>query len=318
MRFGYNDGFDAGGSKIGLLPDSGADTVRLRMNWRLVQPQQGGYDWGHFDALYTQLLDIGVRPLWYVMEAPCWAGDAAIPCDPSFNSAGAPGPEHAADLGSFVAAVAQRYPESLGVEVGNEQNDPTFWPNGQDPAAYTNLLAQAAAALEEIGSEVPLVAGGLSSVAGAQSGEVDWRTYLGGMLESGAAEYADALAFHPYVRVEPGDDPGVPVGALVDEVRAFMADHGAGEEPLWITETGLSTASKPPLSPRQQADGLVSILTQLQQRGTPVTIVHRLVDEVRADFPLEAGFGVIKADSGTRKPAYCAIAAFRGVPCAVG
>nr|MBA2523221.1 hypothetical protein [Solirubrobacterales bacterium] len=45
------------------------------------------------------------------------------------------------------------------------------------------------------------------------------------------------------------------------------------------------------------------------------TIVHRLVDEVRADFPLEAGFGVIEADNETGKPAYCAIAAWRGTPC---
>ena len=36
---------------------------------------------------------------------------------------------------------------------------------------------------------------------------------------------------------------------------------------------------------------------------------------IRCDFPLEAGFGVVAADNGTRKPAYCAIAAWRGVPC---
>ncbi len=309
MRFGYNDGFTGGSAKLGLLPESGSDTVRVRMNWKQVEPQPGQYAWGDFDNLYTQFLQLGIRPLWYVMEAPCWAGDARIPCDPTYNSAGAPGPEHAADLGGFYAAVAQRYPESLGIEIGNEQNDPTFWPNGQDPVGYTDLLAQAAAAKAELGSQVPVVAGGISSVAGSKPGEIGWRTYLDVMLDHG---------FHPYVRATPGEDPGPLVGGLVDKVRAFMTARGAGEEPLWITETGLSTASKPPFTGRQQADGLVSILTQLEQRGTPVAIVHRLVDEVRADFPLEAGFGVIEADSGTRKPAYCAIAAFRGEPCPAG
>lgn len=318
MRFGYNDGLDAGSAKIGLLPGSGADTVRLRMNWRQIEPHPGQYDWSHFDALYTQLLGLGIRPLWYVMEAPCWAGDARIPCDPAANSAGAPGPEHAGDFAGFVAAVAQRYPESLGIEIGNEPNDPTFWPNGQDPIGYTNLLAQVAAAIDALGSQVPIVSGGLSPIAGPKPGEITWRTYLDAMLTHGAADYVDAIAFHPYVRRERGTDPGAAVGALVDKVGAFMAARGAAGEPLWITEVGLSTVARPPLSPDEQASGLVSILTEMQSRGIPVTIVHRLVDEVRADFPLEAGFGVIESDNGTRKPAYCAIAAWRGVPCAAG
>ena len=49
-----------------------------------------------------------------------------------------------------------------------------------------------------------------------------------------------------------------------------------------------------------------------------MSIGHRLVDEVHPQFPLEAGFGVVEADNGTRKPAYCAIAAFRGAPCPAG
>lgn len=314
MRFGYNDSIDPNTAKLGLLPDSGSDAIRLRLNWRSVEPQPGKFNWPGFDATYMQLLSIGIRPLWILLEAPCWAGDERIPCDPVYNSSGAPGPGHADDLGAFAAAVASRYPESLGIEIGNEQNDPTFWPNGQDPVAYTKLLAAASAAVDQVDPEMPIVAGGLVPLKPGE-GRVSWRTYLGGMLDSGAADYVDAIAFHPYVRTKPDEDPGPVVGALVDQVRAFMAKRGAGEEPLWITEAGLTTVSRPPRTSRQQADGLVSILTQLQARGTPVTIIHRLVDEEHPDFPLEVGFGVIAVDQGTRKPAYCAIAAFRGVPC---
>ena len=312
MRFGYNDGLDAGTPKLGLLPESGSDTVRLRMNWSMVEPQQGQYDWSRFDELYTQLLGMGIRPLWYLMQAPCWAGDPRYACA---DNAGSPGVDHAADLGVFAAAVAQRYPESLGIEIGNEQNDPRFWPNGQDPVGYTALLAQAGAGVEAVDPEMPVIAGGLAPVARSKNGKIPWRTYLGVMLEHGAAGYVDAIAFHPYVRTAPKEDPGPVSGALVDKVRAFMDARGAGEEPLWVTEVGISTVSKPPKTERQQADGLVSILGQMQERAIPVTIVHRLVDEVRSDFPLEAGFGVVAADNGTRKPAYCAIAAWRGVPC---
>ncbi len=315
MRFGYNDGLDAGTPKVGLLPASGSDTIRLRMNWRMVEPQPGQFDWSRFDTLYSELLSIGIRPLWYVMEAPCWAGDERIPCDPNL-SAGAPGPAHADDLGTFVAAVAERYPESLAIEIGNEENDPTFWPNGQDPVGYTQLLAAARSTIDAIDSDLPLLAGGLAPLRRSLNGQVSWRTYLDAMLDNGAAEYVDAIAFHPYVRTAPEEDAGPAVGALVDKVRAFMDARGASAEPLWITEVGLTIVSHPPRTPQQQADGLVSILAQTEARAIPVTIVHRLVDEVRADFPLEAGFGVIEADNVTRKPAFCAIAAWRGRPCA--
>lgn len=314
IRFGYNDELDAGSPKFSLLPGSGSDMIRLRLSWNWIEREPGQLDWSRFDGLYSQLLETGIRPLWILVEAPCWAGDPAIPCDPA-RSAGAPSPEHADELGRFAAAVARRYPGSLGLEIGNEVNDERFWPNGQDPAAYAELLRASAIAVHAAAPEMPVIASGLAPFERASPGRAPWRDFVRAIVDGGAAAEIDAFAFHPYARLEAGEDPGAAVGALFDEFNEYLASLGVEESPVWVTEVGLSTVSDPPLTPDQQAAGLVSILGQLGVRGSPVLVVHRLVDDVVPGFPLEVGFGVVELDNSTPKPAYCALATLRGVPC---
>ncbi len=134
MRFGYNDGLDAGTPKLGLLPESGSDTVRLRMNWSSSSRSRASTTGALRRELYTQLLGMGIEAALVPDAGAVLGGDPRYAC---IDNAGSPGVDHAADLGAFAAAVAQRYPESLAIEIGNEQNDPRFWPNGQDPVGFT-------------------------------------------------------------------------------------------------------------------------------------------------------------------------------------
>ena len=312
-RFGYNEEFVDVSPKALLLPGSGADLVRLRISWNLIEGEPGHYDWSGFDPVYFQLLSAGVRPLWILIEAPCWAVDPGRACDPKL-SGGAPSPDHAADLGRFLAAVAERYPESFGIEVGNEVNDPVFWPGGQDPTGYAELLRASAVAVHAVDPQMPVVSAGLFPFARPGSGKLPWREFVRAMVTGGAASEIDAFTFHPYARLERGEDPGAAVGARIDEFSAYAARLGAGSVPVWVTEVGLSTVSPAVPDDDAQAAGLVSIAGALTQRGIPVIVIHRLFDAFNPYFPLEAGFGVVAAD-GTRKPAYCALAALRGVPC---
>ena len=161
MRFGYNEVLTAGTNKIALLAGSGSDTVRIPMNWRIIQPQPGPFLWDTYDSVYTQLLEQGIRPLWAVFDAPL-GRRRADSLRPGRELGRRSRPRARGDFATFVAAVAQRYPESLGIEIGNEVNDPTFWPNGQNPVGYVDLLAQTAAAMDELDSDMPIVAGGLA------------------------------------------------------------------------------------------------------------------------------------------------------------
>lgn len=312
-RFGYNDEFATVSPKPLLLPASGADLVRLRISWNLIEGEPGRYDWSSFDPVYFQLLAVGVRPLWILTEAPCWAVDPERPCDPAL-SGGAPSPEHADDLGRFLAAVAERYPESLGIEVGNEVNNPAFWPGGQDPAGYAELLRASALAVHAVNPGMPVVSAGLFPYERAADGRLPWRPFIRAIVANGAAEEIDAFAFHPYVKTAPGEAPGPAVGALVDELFAYADGLGAGDVPVWVTEVGLSTLSPATPDEEAQAAGLISIVDVLERRGVPVIVIHRLIDAFNPDFPLEAGFGVVEA-GGVPKPAYCALAAKQGEPC---
>jgi hypothetical protein len=161
---------------------------------------------------------------------------------------------------------------------------------------------------------MPVVAAGLAPFDHPSPGRLPWRDYLRAMVNAGDAEQVDAFAFHPY----PGPgSPDVPA-AVVAEVDAFEAELdrlGAGDVPVWVTEVGVSTVGPNAATPDEQAADLSGILTALQDRGTPVVIIHRLRDGVVPGFPLEPGFGVIAADGRTPKPAYCALGAVRGRPC---
>jgi hypothetical protein len=291
----------------------GADTARQRLSWTELEPQPGVFDWSSADATYAQLLASGMRPLWVLVDAPCWARAAGTQCGPS-QPAGAPGVDHASDFGTFLAAAAERYPESLGIEVGNEVNDERFWLGGLNPNDYAALLSDAADAIHAANPAMPVVAAGLAPFEQGSPGRLPWGTYLRAMINSGAAGKVDAFAFHPY---PPGGAADVPaaVVAELDAFTQFLSARGEGDVPVWVTEVGVSTVGPDARTPDEQAAELTGILTALQDRGTPVVIVHRLMDGVVPGFPLEPGFGVVAAD-GTPKPAYCALAAVRGKPCA--
>lgn len=322
IRFGYNEDIQPGGADIAMLPASGADVVRRRLSWNEIEPEAGAADWTKYDAVYDELIAAQARPLWVLTDAPCFAAAPTAGCDP-LDIARAVGTEHAGELGGFMAAAAARYPESFGFEVGNEVNDGRFWEGGLRPADYAVLLGASADAVHAVDPAMPVVSSGPFPVTERRPGKVPWRDFLAGIVESGVTARIDAIAFHPYAPLEPGEDPGPAVGALLDEASAYLAGLGAGSVPIWVTEVGLSTVGDPPLGEAEQAAGLTSIYRELEARGTPVVIVHRFKDAYDPAFPLELGFGVLRADGTTPKPAYCARRSRRAVPvnavtCAAG
>jgi hypothetical protein len=312
-RFGFNEDFAAGDGEIRQMAAIGADTARRRLSWTEIEPEPGAFNWASYDAIYDELLANGMRPLWVLVDAPCWARPTGTACGPS-QPAGAPGVEHAADLGAFLAEAAKRYPESLGIEVGNEVNDERFWAGGVDPNDYTAVLGAAADAVHAANPEMPVVAAGLAPFERPGPGRLPWQLYVRAMARAGIAEKVDAFAFHPYPPAGALDVSGA-VNAELDAFKAELARRGVSDEPVWVTEVGVSTVGPHAKTPDEQAVDLTSILTSMQDRGVPVAIIHRLRDGTVPGFPLEPGFGVVSADGLTPKPAYCALGVVRGHPC---
>jgi hypothetical protein len=308
---GYNDTLIPSEESTELLAESGADVVRRPLNWTAVEPQPGELQWGPTDVVYEQLADAGVSPIWTITSAPCWA--AADPaCKPNLPSY-APSEESFDAFAEFSAAVAERYPDSAGIEVWNEPNLERFYIGGGDARSYTELFNRTAAAIEATGSEVPVIAAGLSPVLPEQADgdRYAWEDYLETMIEGGVAENADGIGLHPYSAFEPGTEF---IANATGQLRA--AERIVGGEPIYVTEVGLTTAGPNAVTPEEQAEGLQQAYDTFAGEGVPLIVIHRFFDDSEPEFPAEAGYGVVAADRVTPKPAFCTVAELSGEPCA--
>lgn len=306
---GYNENFTAGAEGNELLAGSGATVVRKAINWTAAEAEPGEIDWQLTDRIYEELAGLGIRPLWVVTSAPCWAA-AEKSCEPNLPSY-APAPDSFGDYAEFTAAVADRYPDSAGIEVWNEPNLERFYIGGGDAASYAELFKTTAEAVAEVDPAFPLLVAGLSPVL--EEGETEdryaWQPYLQTLIDAGIAASADGIGLHPYSAFEPGAD-------FVENAAGQLADARriVGSEPLYVTEVGLTTAGPNEVSARQQAQGLRQVYGIFSGAGVPLIVVHRFFDEAEPEFPAEAGYGVVGADL-TPKPAYCAVAELAGAPC---
>lgn len=310
---GYNDTLIPSAESRDLLAASGAAVVRRPLNWTAVEAEPGEADWAATDLVYEQLAEAGVRPIWTVTSAPCWA--AADPaCKPNLPSY-APAPEHFADFAAFSAEVAERYPDSAGIEVWNEPNLERFYIGGGDARSYSDLFNQTAAAIADAGSDVPLIAAGLSPVLPEQADgdRYAWEPYLETMIDSGVAESADGIGLHPYSAFEPGTEF---IANATGQLQA--AERIVGSEPIYVTEVGLTTAGPNAVTPAEQAEGLRQAFETFAAEGVPLIVIHRFFDESESEFPAEAGYGVVAANRTTPKPAYCTVAELAGEPCPSG
>jgi hypothetical protein len=133
--FGYNEDWHHQPGKLDMLAGGGGEIARTGMFWDAVEPQNPTQrNWPTFDSLYSQMLARGIRPLWVLQAAPCWAQPGS--CDPGSH----PAPEYYDEFAQFAVRVAQRYPQSLGLEVWNEPNYRPYWHGDPDPDAYGQMF----------------------------------------------------------------------------------------------------------------------------------------------------------------------------------
>ena len=310
---GYNEIFIPNNDPNQLLAASGASFVRVPINWTAVETQPGTLDFGRVDVVAEQIAELGLRPLWVVTSSPCWA--AELPCSKQ-RPALAPAEEHLDAYADFVAAVAERYPDALGIEVWNEPNIPNFWRPAPDAGRYRELLSLTADRVHESGSEVPVVMAGPSPTTAEQVADdpmkIQFAEFIEQVMSGPDRPDVDAIGTHPYSLLQRSADPVESTLALFDEARA-AAERAAPGNPIWVTEVGLTTAGRHSVSVAEQAQGLERIITTLADDGVPVIAVHRFFDQANPPFEFEAGFGVVAADQRTPKPSFCAVASAAGV-----
>ena len=314
-QFGFNEPIVAGDSANKALTGSGAGFVRIPVNWAQIQAGLlTGYNFAALDKTANELASRGLKPLWVVSSAPCWAqpvlqqptATRRSPARRPTRSSTTPTPNS-----SRRSASATRGPSAS--RSGTSRTSPSSGARCPDATAYRSLLKQTAAEASAAGVQVPIVFGAPSPTLAADAQrdptKIQATDFIRKALQGGVPGL-DAVALHPYSFNKPGDPVKTSIG-LYDQFAA-VAKQQAPNLPIWVTEVGFTTAGDYAVSPTEQAAALVETYKTLVARGVKLITVHRLFDDANPPFPFEAGMGVIAADRKTVKPAYCGLAGQRG------
>jgi hypothetical protein len=296
----------------------GVSSQRIGVDWRWVEPYEGSYRWGTYDALYTAALARGIRPVFMLLFAPSWTLDGQ--CDQfKADCTYPPTRAHLGDWREFAAAVARRYPKMAGVEIWNEPNMDWFWKPSPDPGLYMELVREARAAVKAVNAKIPVAGGSMANTETTNARAMSLIDFTRAIYRRGAKESLDAISLHPY----PNSLDTGRVTRSLSQVRSVLREFGDTGKPLWVTEVGLSSKGQAPnfvVTEQEQAQGLVDIYRVLrQQPDVKVALFHTLVEPISSWYSNpadwrdhEVGYGVMRQNL-TPKPAYCALATARGV-----
>jgi polysaccharide biosynthesis protein PslG len=311
LRLGFNSWISS--QNLALQKQVGLPIRRFFVYWSASEPSRGQWDWQQADAQYQSVLAAGLTPMIVAMGSPCWARPN-IPCDDS-SYTGPPDPAYDPDWTEFVRNLAARYPKAIGIEIWNEPNLIQFFYPSIDPSRYTQLLKEAYTAIKTVQPNIPVISAGLAAspaIGGNTAGEGD-APYLTSMYRAGAGSAMDAIGIHPYPEIHTNDMTAIGWDAAQMELTLArlraVRNAAGGNQPIWITEVGESTATDGPLqavTPAQQATDLLTLIRTAQHDpDIPVMLIHTVQDG-RSALAASGGFGVFTA-SGSPKPAACAI-----------
>ncbi len=315
-EFGYSgtEFYNLSQHWYGLLQRSGATVVRQGLAWSAVEPRPGEFNWTAFDAVYQKMLQRGIRPLWILTLAPCWAQPDGADCQSGGFGVLHPSGGHYADFANFAAEAAKRYPESAGIEVWNEANFDRFWGGEADVNGYIRMFKLTARAIHGANPQMPVYTSGLSPHSKRTPAAIPYQVFLKKMYRKGAAQLADGISAHPFPSIRYTSHPKS--GGYIERIRVHMARIDGvmrrfkdGKTPIAVTEVGVKTAGPEAYSPKQQAKALVDIYGLFRRiRGVPMVLIHSF-----AETP-GVSWGVISAQ-GKPKRAYCRLAKLRGSSC---
>ena len=318
----------------GLIQGMGFNWIKQQVEWKLVEPEKGNYQWGDLDRIVGGARAAGLNVLLSVVKAPAWArpgGDLSVEGPPA----------NPQDFADFLSALATRYRGRVqAYEVWNEQNLHYEWGNEPISASrYVELLRVSFIALKNADPSAVVVSGA-PTPTGMNDGviAIDDRAYLEQMYKAGLARYCDAVGVHPSGYNNPPDadwrswsDPSAPTfkghpsfffRGTMESYRNIMVAYGDGGKRLWPTEFGWSTfenlgASAPAgyeyanhNTEGEQAAWLVTAFQMARNWGWvgPMFVWNLNFAPVSGPANEKAGFGILRADWSPR-PSYSALQA---------
>ncbi|UCE01048.1 MAG: cellulase family glycosylhydrolase, partial [Chloroflexota bacterium] len=199
------DEFQAYQNLASAIKDSGADWVRLRIEWELIEAvepvpdQPPVYDWQYHDDNIVKVADTGVRIIATIADSPTWA--AETPCAPIY-------PERLNDYARFLRDLVTRYkapPYNIQHwELINEPDSDRYstghlsgvgcW--AYDGDRYAQTLVEAFQAIKEADPQAKVLMGGLAYDWFFEYGGPFYRYFSDDVMNYGGGQYIDALNLH--------------------------------------------------------------------------------------------------------------------------
>lgn len=132
------------------------------------------------------------------------------------------------------------YPAQI-FEIWNEENTPTYWSTGPDPAQYASLYLAARSAIRAVDPTAEVIIGGLAEDGGPFDPGMDVAAqFVQQMFASDPALYGnvDGFGLHPY------GTTARDVAAWVAHFRQALIALGEGSAPIDVTEFGWTTGPR--------------------------------------------------------------------------
>jgi hypothetical protein len=313
-----------------LARAAGVTWVRFEMNSVTIHSTKSTFNWTFPDAVVAAAERNGLKPLAVVLNIPRW--DTSAPADvvkasqgsggktnpngpcagPSGGGTGGPTipsnayakypPLDQAEWLTHVSRVAQRYQGRVRAwEVWNEPDiDGVLTPGAKcpyltwcgTPHDYARLLAGTATEIRAIDPAASIVLGGMADVP---KGNLNFLAQILADSAYPAARYFDIANLHFY---------GAPAAARerLDRMRATLLAGGAGDRPVWVTETGFPTQGKSSLE-APQVGYLSAIVPAFLDHGVSNLFWFRLKDRpavINGCPAANAGFGLLREDLSAR------------------
>jgi len=232
---------DAPGNKIEsrYFRETGADYVRMSVSWRLLEKPDGTWDFARYDNLIDTASADGLKIILLLCydHPKLGHGDSRkiLPREiPAFLE--------------YTDKVVERWGNSVaGFEIWNEPNHPIFWKGSDED--FFELTRETVTHLKEKAPGTPVAVGSIMF-----NPWMGGFSYLRKLLDSGAADYADAVSIHPYGTWIPSQEQ------WVSRARTQLDEHGFTDKALWITEIGYPTKSLYPY--RRTRDELPSTIAE--------------------------------------------------------
>ena len=261
----------------------GATVARIQMPWEDVEihargdfedrrnPEHIRNAWEKYDHIVAMAEKYNIALIIRIDRPPLWARQQSASTEKFIAGLAENGdstgpPDDYRDYANFVAAVAQRYPHVLYIQIWNEPNLAYEW-NWQfpDPEAFTELLKLSAEAARRVNPDVVILYPSLSPTDGkepriAPMSELD---FLARSYRAGAADYFDIMSAqayglgqppdeHRYVRLRwnpmrPFAELDRPIDSRIDVsrivmLREVMEQAGDSNTAVWVSEFGYNSA----------------------------------------------------------------------------